>query len=202
MSAGGMSAGGRRAPRGPSAEELTFRPVDPSRWPDFEHLFEARGGPKTCWCMHFRRDEHGRTPRAKGNRKRAMEWRTKSGIPAGLLAYDASDEPVAWCSVAPRETLVNHGGVDLPGEDPARVWAITCFYVKSGIRGQGIMSRSIEEAAGHARRNGGTSLEAYPVVPDSPSYRFCGFTPAFEKLGFMEVGRAGLRRHVMRRPLV
>lgn len=81
------------------------------------------------------------------------------------------------------------------------VWAITCFYVKSGIRRHGIMARLIEEAADHARRNGGTSLEAYPVVPGSPSYRFCGFTPVFEERGFVEAGRAGLRRHVMRRAL-
>lgn len=196
-----MSAGKRGRPAGLSARELTVLPVVPSRWPDFEHLFETRGGPKTCWCMHFRRDETGRTPRAKHNRKRAMETRIRSGIPSGLLAYDPSGEPVAWCSVAPRETLVLHGGVDLPGEDPAEVWAITCFYVKSGIRGRGIMERLIEEAAAHARRNGGTSLEAYPVVPDSPSYRFCGFTPVFERHGFGEVGRAGMRRHVMRRAL-
>jgi GNAT superfamily N-acetyltransferase len=104
--------------------------------------------------------------------------------------------------VAPRETLVLHGGVDLPGEDPAKVWAITCFHVKSALRGAGIMKRLIEEAAAHARSGGGASLEAYPVVPDSPSYRFCGFTTVFEKHGFVEVGRAGLRRHVMRRALV
>lgn len=197
-----MSASTRSGPGKPSASDLTVLPVDPSRWPDFEHLFEARGGPKTCWCMHFRRDETGRTPRAKHNRKRAMETRIRSGIPSGLLAYDRAGEPVAWCSVAPRETLVLHGGVDLPGGDPAEVWAITCFYVKSGIRGRGIMEKLIEEAAAHARRNGGTSLEAYPVAPDSPSYRFCGFTPVFERHGFVEVGRAGLRRHVMRRALV
>lgn len=193
-----MSAARRRAPLGPSADDLTFCTVDPARWPDFEQLFEARGGPKTCWCMHFRRDESGRTPRAKEERKRAMEARIKAGIPNGLLAYVPSGKPVAWCSVAPRETLVLHGGVDLPGEDPVEVWAITCFYVKSGIRRRRIMAKLIEAATDHARRNGGSSLEAYPVVPDSPSYRFCGFTPAFERQGFVKVGHAGLRRHVMR----
>lgn len=35
------------------------------------------------------------------------------------------------------------------------------------------------------------------MEPDSPSYRFMGFVPVFEKAGFREVGRAGTRRHVM-----
>ena len=63
------------------------------------------------------------------------------------------------------------------------------------------MSRLIDEAVAHARRNEATVVEAYPVAPDSPSYRFCGFVPVFAERGFVEVGRAGLRRHVMRREL-
>jgi hypothetical protein len=40
-------------------------------------------------------------------------------------------------------------------------------------------------------------VEAYPVVPDSPSYRFMGFVETFKKAGFIETGRVGKRRHVM-----
>ena len=198
--AGGGDASDARV-RVPSAAELTFAPVDPSRWPDFERLFETRGAPKSCWCMFLRKDESGRKPRKKANRRRAMESRIKAGVPVGILAYDREGEPVAWCSVAPRETLAPTGGIDAPGEDPARVWAITCFFVPRPMRRSGVMERMIEEAAEHARRNGATSLEAYPVAPDSPSYRFCGYVPAFAAHGFVEVGRAGLRRHVMRRDL-
>ena len=65
------------------------------------------------------------------------------------------------------------------------------------------MGRLIEEAVAHARRNGATVVEAYPVDPESPSYLFCGWVPSgsfvFAAHGFVEVGRAGLRRHVMRR---
>ena len=41
-------------------------------------------------------------------------------------------------------------------------------------------------------------IEAYPVDPASPSYRFMGFIPAFERAGFTEIGTAGTRRHIMR----
>ncbi|MBM3949771.1 MAG: GNAT family N-acetyltransferase, partial [SAR202 cluster bacterium] len=50
----------------------------------------------------------------------------------------------------------------------------------------------------HAKGNGAAPVEAYPVDPGSPSYRFMGFTTAFTAAGFREVGKAGTRRHVMR----
>ena len=42
----------------------------------------------------------------------------------------------------------------------------------------------LRAAIDYARKRGATALEAYPVDPDSPSYRFMGFVPAFERLGF------------------
>ena len=45
-------------------------------------------------------------------------------------------------------------------------------------------------------------MEAYPVDEDSPSYRFMGFVPMFEEAGFREIGREGMRRHVMQRKLI
>ena len=48
---------------------------------------------------------------------------------------------------------------------------------------------------------GARTLEAYPVAPDSPSYRFLGVVPLFREAGFAGAGRAGARRHVMRQAL-
>ena len=59
----------------------------------------------------------------------------------------------------------------------------------------------IAGAVAHARENGATVVEAYPVDPDSPSYRFMGFVPVFAAAGFTDLGRPGKRRHVMRRVL-
>ncbi len=139
-------------------------------------------------------------PHDRDHMKEAMRQRILGGGRVGLLAY-VDGEPVAWCSTAPRETFVRLGGVEEPSEDPTTVWSVTCFYVRSAFRHRGLMDRFIEEAARHAHEQGASVLEAYPVAPDSPGYRFCGFVPVFEAHGFSEVGRAGLRRHVMRRPL-
>ena len=78
------------------------------------------------------------------------------------------------------------------------IWSIACFYLKRALRNQGYGEQMLEVAVDFAKRHGATVLEAYPVEPDSPSFRFMGFTPAFARLGFTEVARAGTRRHVMR----
>ena len=75
---------------------------------------------------------------------------------------------------------------------------MVCFYAKRAYRGRGVFAQLLDRAAEVARAHGATLLEAYPVDPDSPSYRFGGFVPAYERRGFVEVGRAGSRRHVMR----
>jgi len=175
---------------------LEFRNVDESCWTDFERLFEAKGGPKYCWCMAWRarRDEVG----GKGpERKAAMRGRVEAGVPIGILGY-LEGEPVAWCSIAPRQTFRGLGGPELPDERPEDVWSITCFFAKRDLRKQGVTRRLIEAAVERAREGGARTVEAYPVDPDSPSYRFMGYVSSFEAAGFRHVGRAGSRRHVMR----
>jgi hypothetical protein len=60
------------------------------------------------------------------------------------------------------------------------------------------MEQLIHATVEHSRKRGATIIEAYPVDPDSPSYRFMGFVPQFKQFGFVEAGVAGSRRHVMR----
>ncbi len=59
----------------------------------------------------------------------------------------------------------------------------------------------ISEAIKYAKANGAKYVEAYPVDPDSPSYRFMGFKPTFEKIGFDFKHKAGRRRNVMTKTL-
>jgi GNAT superfamily N-acetyltransferase len=176
-------------------QSLVFHEVDRSRLDDFVTLFESRGGPKNCWCMVWRAtpEEAKRTDGA--SRKAAFTRRVRQGLPVGILGY-LEEKPVAWCSIAPRQTYRNLGGLaDAPDES---VWSLACFFVTRQYRGQGMTARLISAAVEHARARGATVVEAYPVDPDSPSYRFMGFVAAFRKAGFLEVGRARTRRHVMR----
>ncbi|WP_243451123.1 GNAT family N-acetyltransferase [Sphingosinicella sp. CPCC 101087] len=177
--------------------DFVFHEVDRVRWADLESLFEGRGGPSYCWCMAWRA-KGAEAARMKGpERKAALERLVRDGVPIGIIGY-LHDEPVAWCSIAPRPTYRPLGGPVVAGEADEAVWSLVCFYVKRGLRGQGMGHRLLEAAIAHARAEGAKVIEAYPVDPDSPSYRFMGFVSAFEAAGFREVGRAGSRRHVMR----
>ena len=129
------------------------------------------------------------------DRKRQMQGRIDAGIPVGLLAHDGA-EPIGWVSIAPRETYRNLGGPEAePGET---IWSLACFYVPRALRGQRLMARLITGAVDHARESGATIVEAYPVEAAAPSYRFMGLVSTFVAAGFVEVGQAGKRRHVMR----
>ena len=175
---------------------LDIHPVDQDRWSDLERLFESRGGPHYCWCMAWRRNEFRKSRPGKAGKKAALRARADEGVPLGLLGY-VDAVPVAWCSVAPRDTYRPLGGDDSINS----VWAVVCFFVKREFRNRGFTTTLVDAACEYARRNGADYLEAYPVDPDSPSYRFMGVRPGFEEKGFELTGRAGTRRYVMRRRL-
>ena len=175
------------------AGTLTFRPVTMANVGDFETLFGAPGAPKYCWCMTWRATGDELTDTSSASRHRQMAGRIGNKQQVGLLAY-RDRMPVGWVSVAPRTSFRGLGGP----EDDAPVWSLTCLFVARAQRKTGLSAALIQAAADHAREQGGAVLEAYPVDPDSPSYRFMGFVPAFERLGFDAVGRVGKRRHVMR----
>lgn len=77
------------------------------------------------------------------------------------------------------------------------VWSIACYYIKKDFRGKGLVRQLIDSSKVYASENGAAYLEAFPVLPDSPSYRHMGFVHTFEKAGFKFSHMAGSRRHVM-----
>lgn len=175
---------------------LTFQEVTTASWPDFEALFDAKGCPHFCYCMVWR--AIGAERKLKGAaRKASVKLRVDGGTPIGLLGY-LDGAPVAWCSIAPRPTYRRLGGLEVEGERPEDVWSLACFFIKREHRGRGLTTELIAAAITQAKNHGARVLEAYPVDHDAPSYRFMGFTKTFEAAGFVEVARAGYRRHVMR----
>ena len=84
---------------------------------------------------------------------------------------------------------------------PHPCWCMTWRAPSSERATKATRKASIDAAVEHAAAHGAEVVEAYPVGPDAPSYRFMGFVPAFQQAGFVEVARAGKRRHVMRRVL-
>jgi GNAT superfamily N-acetyltransferase len=184
-----------------SGLRFEFREVDQDHWYDLSLLFDARGGPKNCYCMVWRATRaEARRPDSK-SRKAALRSRVTRGVPVGILGYHR-DMPVAWCSIAPRSTYRVLGGPHDFTEKPDAVWSLTCFFIKRAYRGQKLTDQLLRAAIAYATVAGAKIVEAYPVDPESPSYRFMGFVSTFEKAGFKKVADTGIRRHVMRLQLV
>ncbi|MCW5874770.1 MAG: GNAT family N-acetyltransferase [Anaerolineales bacterium] len=133
---------------------------------------------------------------SNADRKQALQQIVSAGTPVGILAYDG-ETPLAWCSIAPRLSYIPLGGEAYEGVAEEKVWSLACFFVPRVRRGEGLGKQLLAAAIKTARSRGAKIVEAYPVDPDSPSYRFMGFVSNFEQAGFTETGRAGKRRHVM-----
>lgn len=136
---------------------------------------------------------------AKADMARVFE----TGPPPGLLAYDGA-EPVAWCSIAPRDVFIRlTGSKVLAPVDDEPVWSVSCFYIKKGHRGRNLGQRLLAAADDFVRSQGGTLIEGYPIAPNKTpypaAYAWTGFVSSFEKAGFTEVARRSATRPVMRK---
>jgi hypothetical protein len=174
--------------------QLSFREVSHQSWDDFASLFEERGSPKSCWCMILRASAAEAKNRDGVSRRAQIAARVENGTPIGLLGY-LDDRPIVWCSIAPRDTYRNLGGMN--AQPSECIWSLACMFIKREFLGHHLTAQVIQAAVAHAKAHGATSVEAYPVDRDSPSFRFMGFVDMFQAAGFSKVGRAGQRRHVM-----
>ncbi len=179
------------------ATRLTFKPVTKATWKDFEALFESKGAPSYCWCMPFR-EMANRAKAGNAGRKKAMKARVDKRTPIGLVGYLKGDL-VAWVSVGPRDSFVAKLTDSYDPEAEADTWSVTCLFIRRDMRGEGLSEAMLEAAIKYAHKRGAKTVEGYPVAKTSPSYRFMGFVPLFKKAGFKPAGKAGSRRHVMRK---
>lgn len=136
-----------------------------------------------------------------GNKK-ALKGIIDSGEVPGLLFY-AGGEPVAWCSVAPREQFpVLDRSRTLKRVDDEPVWSIVCFFVAKPFRRKGASIRLLRAAVDYAREQGARIVEGYPVEPrksNMPDFSaFTGLASVFREVGFLEVLRRSETRPIMR----
>ncbi len=168
---------------------ITVHPVTPERWPDFQRLFEARGGPHYCWCLVYRDPEHPKI--SSDERRDKMHDLVKHGTPIGLLAYDG-DEPVGWCSVAPRESYQRLGrsrSMPRVEADDVSTWTVLCFFVRRDHRKSGVTKALIEGAVSYAKKAGAQVIEGYPWDTAGISSTHRGHSAIFRDAGFERDGK-------------
>ena len=177
---------------------LEFRPVTPERLSDLERFAAWHGKFRYCACMRWRMTSTQFRDSTPPERLAALAALVRAGTPIGILGY-AAGEPVAWCSVAPRETyaaLERYRA--LPRLDAAPVWSIACFFVASRYRRRGVTLALLRAAVDYAHSQGARIVEGYPVEPGSASYTYMGSPETFRRAGFRDVTRKGQSRPVMR----
>jgi hypothetical protein len=138
--------------------------------------------------------------RAGPGRGAALAEMVRSGQPTGVLAYLA-EEPVGWCSIAPRETYrALLASRVIPLVEGERVWSVVCLFLAPAVRGGGLPLPLLEAGCSHAAASGAAVIEAYPW-PGGASYRYMGTRELYLAAGFTGVPVPPGRRPVMRRVL-
>lgn len=187
--------------------ERAFRPLTVALWPAFEELFGKQGACYGCWCTHFRLPPAVRRENNRERNKDHMKARVAAGPPPGLLAMDG-DRADGWMQIGPRADIPewNNGSrVSAPLEerdaDDAGVWAISCFFLRSAARRQGLTHQLVAAGIAHARASGARLVEACPMVQSKDSRSiglFVGSAAVFEKAGFERVAERKTGRPLMR----
>ena len=127
---------------------------------------------------------------------------------SGMIAY-MDGEPVGWVAVEPRANYRRLRGSSVPWagrtEDPddPDVWAIVCFAIRPGYRGQGLTRPLTKAAVQYAQAHGAKAVEGYPMVPKpgqtvSWGEMNVGSRNTFVAAGFREVSHPTTRRIVVR----
>jgi hypothetical protein len=140
---------------------LEIRPVTAGLWPLLETLFGPQGACYGCWCSYFRlepklrealsKDEKKQLARNRPRRKLAAAWpdRPRCRCSRGLGAGDAARSRAAL------EHSTRTVSRPMDGDDPSDpgLWAISCFFIQSRRRGEGISHALLLDAAvTHARQ--------------------------------------------------
>jgi GNAT superfamily N-acetyltransferase len=181
---------------------VKVRPVTPRRWRDLAKLFGKSGACGGCWCMWWRQTRAEFAARVGDSNRRALRRIVASGRVPGLIAY-LGEEPVGWCSIAPRTEFPSlDRSATLKRVDDQPVWSLVCFFIARGARKRGISLRLVEAAVAYARQRGARIVEAYPIDAPKGGTRdgavFTGLASTFRRAGFTEVARNSPRRPIVR----
>jgi len=195
--------------------DVSVVPANTVSWDDLQAVF-GRGGAAKCQCQRIKLGDHDWYHMPVEERAHRLREETDCGHPeadasSGMVAY-LDGEPVGWVAVEPRANYRRLRGSSVPwagrNEDPddPDVWAIVCFAIRPGYRGQGLTRPLATAAVEYARAHGARAVEAYPMVP-KPGQNVTwgemnvGSRNTFVAAGFHEVSHPTTRRVVMRREL-
>ncbi|MCB0731455.1 MAG: GNAT family N-acetyltransferase [Ignavibacteriae bacterium] len=179
-----------------------FKELTTKTWKDFEQLFGEQGACEGCWCMYWRLRHKDYKPNRGINNKKSIKGLIKNNQQIGILMY-VDNEPVGWCSVAPREDFIRlQNSKILKPIDGKPVWSIVCFFINKKHRRKSYSTKLLEAVIKIVKKKGAKILEGYPHEPKNDNmpaaFAWTGISNSFIKAGFKEVARRSETRPIMR----
>jgi GNAT superfamily N-acetyltransferase len=176
---------------------IEILPATGDRFDDAERALDSGDGPE-CQCQWWLLPNGPWKEASVADRTEMFRAEIAGDRPPGLIAY-VDGEPAGWVRVGPRtaqprlvRTRDVTGSTTEPLDDDS-VWAVTCFVVRKGHRGAGLMSDLLDAAVRAARDGGARVVEGYPLDPAaakrSTNQLYRGTVSVFENAGFAVVDR-------------
>ncbi len=180
----------------------TTRPLDASTWDAFAELVERNNGVfGGCWCIGFHLDR-----RQKGlDHRAAKEDRVRTGRAHAALVFDEDGAAQGWCQYGSPAELpgIKHRREYDKDAPPLPDWRITCFYVDTKHRGQGVARAALAGALDQIADAGGGLVEAIPEVTagrQAPGrFLFSATVELFEQYGFARGRQVGKHAWIVSR---
>ena len=181
---------------------FTIRPLDASTWDAFAELVERNNGIfGGCWCIGYH-PECGQ----KGISHRAVkEDRVRTGRAHAALVVDEEGLAQGWCQYGSPEELpgIKHKREYAKDAPLLPDWRITCLYVDTKHRGNGVARAALEGALDQIADLGGGLVEAIPEVTTGRTahgrFLFSATVELFEQYGFTRVRQVGKHAWIVSR---
>ena len=181
---------------------LTTCPLSPSTWDPYAALIEAHQGVwGGCWCMSFHAEGANGT-QTPAERRALKEAKVRQGTAHAALVFDGA-ACVGWCQFGPTATLPRIKNRKEYERDLTTLpdWRITCFFVGSSHRHQGVARLALTGAVAQIAALGGGRVEGYPDDTSgqktSSSFLWGGTLSNFEDQGFARLRPVGKTRWVV-----
>ena len=173
---------------------LTVTELDSSTWDAFAELVVRNNGIfGGCWCLGFHPEG-----KERGLDRRALkEQRVRCGEAHAALVLDEDGVAQGWCQWGNPDELPNikHLRAYLEDPPPEPDWRITCFYVDTRHRGQGVARAALGGALEQIARAGGGLVEAISEVTAERiahgRFLYTATVELFEDFGFTRQRQVG-----------
>ena len=191
-----------KQPGAESTSSYTTRPLDASTWDAFAELVERNNGVfGGCWCIGY----HPERRRRGVSRRDIKEDRVRTDRSHSALVLDANGAAQGWCQYGSPEELpgIKHLR-EYEKDAPAWPdWRITCFYVDTKHRGQGVARAALGGALDQISQAGGGLVEAISEVTtgrETPGrFLFSATVELFEDYGFTRGRQVGKHAWIVSR---